>query len=113
LALAQALSTIGLLYIHLLDHASMGSPSVPADFKLKLRAGFDGLFVFSSGLDRASAEQALQDKRGDLVAFGRPFLANPDLVARMRKNAPLNAADMATCYVPGAKGCTEHPTLAP
>jgi N-ethylmaleimide reductase len=112
LALAQSLSTVGLLYIHLVDHSAMGAPPVPAEFKRKLRAGFDGLFILSGGFDHASAEQALLDKRGDLIAFGRPFLANPDLVARMRKDAPLNAPDMATFYVPGAKGYTDYPALA-
>ncbi len=112
LALARSLSALGLLYLHLVDHEAMGAPPVPADFKLKLRAGFDGLFIVSGGFDHASAERALTEKRGDLVAFGRPFLANPDLVARMRKDAPLNAPDMATFYVPGAKGYTDYPALA-
>ncbi|MFN0186147.1 MAG: alkene reductase [Aquabacterium sp.] len=112
LALARSLSTLGLLYIHLVDHAAMGAPAVPADFKLRLRAGFDGLCILSGGFDHASAEQALLDKRGDLIAFGRPFLANPDLVARMRQDAPLNAPDAATFYVPGAAGYTDYPALA-
>jgi N-ethylmaleimide reductase len=112
LALVRALSTVGLLYVHLVDHEAMGAPPVPADFKLALREGFDGLFILSGGFDRARAEQALIEKRGDLVAFGRPFLANPDLVARMRQDAPLNAPDMATFYVPGAKGYTDYPALA-
>jgi len=112
LALATSLSAQGLLYIHLVDHSAMGAPPVPADFKLELRAAFDGLFILSGGFDHATAEQALLDKRGDLVAFGRPFLANPDLVARMRKDAPLNAPDMATFYTPGPKGYTDYPALA-
>ncbi len=112
LALANSLSAAGLLYIHLVDHSSMGAPPVPADFKHKLRTGFAGLFILSGGFDGASAEQALLDQRGDLVAFGRAFLANPDLVARMRKEAPLNVPDMATFYVPGAKGYTDYPALA-
>ena len=112
LMLVHSLSALGLLYLHLVDHSSMGAPPVPADFKLKLRAGFNGLFILSGGFDHASAEQALLDKRGDLIAFGRPFLANPDLVARMRKDAPLNAPDEATFYVPGAKGYTDYPALA-
>ena len=111
LTLVHSLSALGLLYLHLVDHSSMGAPPVPADFKLKLRAGFDGLFILSGGFDRASAEQALLDKRGDLVAFGRPFLANPDLVARLRQGAALNAPDEATFYVPGAKGYTDYPAL--
>ncbi|HYN78937.1 MAG TPA: alkene reductase [Lamprocystis sp. (in: g-proteobacteria)] len=112
LALAGALSSLGLLYIHLVDHSAMGAPPVPADFKLKLRAAFDGLFILSGGFDHASAEQALLDGRGDLVAFGRAFLANPDLVARMCQDAPLNTPDMATFYVPGAQGYTDYPALA-
>jgi N-ethylmaleimide reductase len=112
LALAKELSALGLLYIHLVDHSAMGAPPVPADFKLKLRAGFDGLFILSGGFDRAAAELALVEKRADLIAFGRPFLANPDLVARLRKDAPLNEPDMATFYVPGPKGYTDYPTLA-
>ena len=112
LELVHSLSALGLQYLHLVDHSSMGAPPVPADFKLKLRAAFDGLFILSGGFDHASAEQALLEKRGDLVAFGRPFLANPDLVARMRENAPLNVPDESTFYVPGAKGYTDYPTLA-
>lgn len=111
LALTQALSSLGLLYIHLLDHSAMGAPPVPADFMLKLRASFDGLTILCGGFDHASAEQALIDKRGDLIAFGRPFLANPDLVARLSKDAPLNTPDMATFYTPGAKGYTDYPAL--
>jgi N-ethylmaleimide reductase len=111
LALARSLSTAGLLYIHLVDHSSMGAPPVPADFKLKLRSAFNGLFIVSGGFDHASAEHALLEGFGDLVAFGRPFLANPDLVARMRKNAPLNEPDQSTFYTPGPKGYTDYPTL--
>jgi len=111
LALAKSLSALGLLYIHLVDHSSMGAPPVPADFKLKLRAGFDGLFILSGGFDHASAERALLDKRGDLIAFGRSFLANPDLVERMRTDAALNTPDIATFYTPGAKGYTDYPAL--
>lgn len=112
IALAESLSALRLLYIHLVDHASMGAPPVPADFKLKLRDCFDGLFILSGGFDGATAQKALLEKRGDLIAFGRPFLANPDLVKRMRSNAPMNAPDPSTFYVPGAKGYTDYPTLS-
>ncbi len=111
LALAQSLSDLGLLYIHLVDHSAMGAPPVPADFKLKLREAFSGLFILCGGFDRATAELALKEKRGDLIAFGRPFLANPDLVERMRLSEPMNAPDAATFYVPGAKGYTDYPSL--
>jgi len=112
LALAAELSRIGLLYLHLVDHSAMGAPPVPADFKVRLRAGFNGLFILSGGFNRAAAETALLEKRGDLVAFGRPFIANPDLVERLRAGAVLNEPDMATFYTPGPKGYTDYPTLA-
>jgi N-ethylmaleimide reductase len=111
LTLAAQLAALGLLYIHLVDHSAMGAPPVPPAFKLRLRAGFDGLFILSGGFDRAAAEDALVEKRGDLVAFGRAFLANPDLVARMRLGAALNPPDQSTFYTPGPKGYTDYPVL--
>jgi len=111
LALAAGLSDLKLLYLHLVDHSAMGAPPVPADFKLRLRAAFNGLFILSGGFDATTAEAALVEKRGDLVAFGRAFLANPDLVERMRVGAALNAPDMATFYTPGSKGYTDYPAL--
>lgn len=111
-ALVQELSALGLMYVHLLDHASMGAPGVPAQLKADLRAAFDGPFILAGGFDQASAEQALQEGRADLIAMGRAFLANPDLVARMRSNAALNAPDPSTFYTPGAQGYTDYPSLA-
>jgi N-ethylmaleimide reductase len=112
LALTQELSKLGLLYLHLLDHSAMGAPPVPAELKAGLRAAFDGLFVLAGGFDRAGAEAALEAGHADLVAFARPFLANPDLVERMQAAAPLNAPDPATFYTPGPKGYTDYPLAA-
>jgi len=111
LALVGELSALGLAYLHVLDHSAMGAPAVPAALKAQLRAAFQGVFILAGGYDRASAEQALAEHQADLIGFGRPFLANPDLVERLRQNAPLNAPDAATFYVPGAKGYTDYPTL--
>ena len=108
-ALTEELSKLGLLYVHLLDHSALGAPPVPAELKSRLRAAFKGLFILAGGFDRASADRALEAGQADLIAFARPFLANPDLVARMRAEAPLNAVDMATFYTPGAKGYTDYP----
>lgn len=111
LELVRGLSDLDMLYLHHVDHSAMGAPHVPADFTFALREAFNGNFILCGGFDRLLAEQALCDKRGDLIAFGRPFLANPDLVARMRLDAPLNTPDMSTFYVPGIKGYTDYPTL--
>jgi N-ethylmaleimide reductase len=112
LALATDLSALGLLYLHVLDHSAMGAPPVPAAIKTELRGAFKGLFILAGGFDRERAEAALQEGRADLIAFGRPFLANPDLPARLRANAPLNAPDMPTFYLPGPRGYTDYPTLS-
>lgn len=112
LALTQELSALGLLYIHLLDHSAMGTPPVPIEFKSQLRQAFKGLFILAGGFDRASAETALADNRSDLIAFGRPFIANPDLVQRLERDAPLNEVNRATLYGGGAEGYTDYPALA-
>jgi N-ethylmaleimide reductase len=112
LALVQELSALGLMYVHVLDHSAMGAPAVPAELKAALRAAFDGPFILAGGFDTASAEQALAAGQADLIAFGRPFLSNPDLVARMQSGAPLNAPDFGTFYTPGEQGYTDYPTLA-
>ncbi|MBV7534143.1 alkene reductase [Duganella sp. sic0402] len=112
LALVQQLSSLGLLYLHVLDHSASGTPPVPEATKSALRAAFEGPFILTGGFDKASAEQALRDGRADLIAMGRPFLANPDLVERMRRDAPLNPMDPATLYAGGAQGYTDYPALA-
>ncbi len=109
LALTEELSALGLLYVHLLDHSAMGAPPVPAEFKSRLRQAFKGLLILAGGFDRAGAQSALADDQADLIAFGRPFIANPDLVERMRVEGPLNAPDMASFYTPDAKGYTDYP----
>ena len=110
-ALVSELSGLGIAYVHVLDHSAMGAPPVPAEVKARLRAAFKGVFILAGGFDRDSAESALQAGQADLIAFGRPFLANPDLVKRMQQRAPLNAVDMDTFYTPGPKGYTDYPAL--
>jgi N-ethylmaleimide reductase len=112
LALAKDLSELGLMYAHVLDHSALGAPAVPDDLKAGLRAAFKGPFILAGGFDKAQAEQALTGGRADLIAMGRPFLANPDLVERLRQGAPLNAVDPQTFYTPGEKGYTDYPALS-
>jgi N-ethylmaleimide reductase len=70
------------------------------------------VFILAGGFDRASAELALETGHADLIAFGRPFLANPDLVARLQGKTDLNAPDFSTFYTGDAKGYTDYPALA-
>ena len=108
LSLAQQLSALGLVFLHLVDHSAMGAPPVPAPFKAQLRAAFKGTFIAVGGFDGVKAEQVLQAGEADLIAFGRPFISNPDLVARLQSGAALMAPDMATFYTPGEKGYTDY-----
>ena len=80
--------------------------------KATFRSVFKRTLILSGGYDAVRAESDLEAGKCDLVAFGRPFLANPDLVARWKAGAALNAPDMSTFYTPGPKGYTDYPTLA-
>jgi N-ethylmaleimide reductase len=112
LALVKALVPTGIQYVHLVDHSAMGAPAVPAALKVALKAAWPRTFILAGGFDRAGAEAAVKEGRADLVAFGRPFLANPDLVTRLEKALPLNAVDFSTLYTPGPKGYTDYPSAA-
>lgn len=106
--LAAELSALGLAYVHVVDHAAMGAPPVSDTVKAGIRRAFKGTYILSGGYDRARAEADLVEGKGDLVAFGRPFLANPDLVAKLASGAALAAPDFSTFYSPGAKGYTDY-----
>ena len=109
--LVEHLEKTGLAYIHLVDHASMGAPTVPESMKRTFREKFTRTLILSGGYDAERAERDLEAGACDLVAVGRPFLANPDLVERWKKGAELNEPDMDTFYTPGEKGFTDYPSM--
>ncbi len=111
-ALASELGKLRLAHLHVVDHSAMGAPPVPEGTKAGMRQAFGGTFILSGGYDLAHAQADLEAGKGDLVAFGRPFIANPDLVTRLRTGAPLAEPDMAELYTAAAKGYTDYPTLA-
>jgi N-ethylmaleimide reductase len=110
--LVRKLSELGLLYVHLVDHSSMGAPTVPESMKDTFRKEFKGALLLSGGYDAVRAESDLAARKGDLIVVGRPILANPDLVERWKTGTSLNAPDPATFYTPGPTGYTDYPTLA-
>jgi N-ethylmaleimide reductase len=107
--LSEELGKIGLVYIHIVDHSSMGAPAVSPAVKAVIRQKFKGALILSGGYDAQSAERDLSENKGDMVAFGRPFIANPNLVEKLRKKTELNIPDQATFYTPGEKGYTDYP----
>jgi N-ethylmaleimide reductase len=112
--LATALGALQLAYVHLVDHSAMGAPKPdPATVELicrNFRNAGGGAVILSGGYDRERAEADLSSGAADLIAFGRPFLANPDLMVRLRDQTPFNETDQNTFYTPGAQGYTDYPT---
>lgn len=108
----EQLNKIGLLYVHIVDHSSQGAPVVPDSIKQTMRRVFKHTLILSGGYARARAESDLEAGKGDLIAVGREFLANPDLPARWQTNAPLNPPDFSTFYTPGAQGYSDYPALS-
>jgi N-ethylmaleimide reductase len=111
-ALAVGLGKLKLAYIHIVDHSSMGTPAVPQAVKDAIRKAFDGTIILSGGYDAARAETDLKSDKGELVAFGRHFIANPDLVKRLAEGTELSAPDPNTFYTPGEAGYTDYPTAS-
>ena len=108
----DALDDLGLAYLHLVDPLGPGTAddSVPR-LAPDLRRRFSRALIINGGFTLEHAAAALERDEADLVAFGVPFLANPDLPARLRLGAPLNAAIRATFYGGDARGYTDYPTL--
>ncbi|UII30025.1 alkene reductase [Fulvivirga ulvae] len=109
--LTKQLSDLGLVYLHIVDHTALGAPEVPATIKQKIRDTFKGTYILSGGYDKERAIEDLEAGKGDLVAFGRPFIANPDFVERMLTGAELSVADHNTFYTPGKEGYVDYPML--
>ena len=113
--LVEQLAPLGLAYVHVVEGETGGARApedaqVPFDYDA-LRKRFGGCWMVNNGYGRDDAEQAIAGGRADLVAFGRPFISNPDLVRRLRDGAPLNPLQEDKLYGGGAEGYTDYPTL--
>jgi N-ethylmaleimide reductase len=113
--LAEQLGPLKLAYLHIIE-GETGGPREPGDAErpfdyAAMRERFGGVWMVNNGYGRDEAERAIAESQADLVAFGRPFISNPDLVRRLREKAPLNPPNEATFYGGGAEGYTDYPTL--
>jgi N-ethylmaleimide reductase len=79
--------------------------------EIALREAYPGTLLVGGGFRKEEANKAIEEGRADAIVFGSTYLANPDLITRFKKEAPLNAPDQSTFYSPGAKGYTDYPTL--
>jgi N-ethylmaleimide reductase len=105
------LNALKLVYIHVIEGATGGPrDNAPFDYA-SLRKRFHGTYIANNGYDLALANKVLTADQADLIAFGKAFISNPDLVERFKRGASLNEPDKATFYGGGAKGYTDYPTL--
>ncbi|GAB6039931.1 alkene reductase [Endothiovibrio diazotrophicus] len=109
LHLAAELGRRGVAYLHINDQLTFGLPPIPEGLIAKLRAAFGGAVIVCGGYDGERARAAIDGGLADLVAFGVPFIANPDLPARLENGWPLNEANRDTFYGGGAAGYTDYP----
>ena len=109
----RALNRFGLAYLHMVEGATGGSRDLAEGHSIDaLRKLFDGPYMANNGYDRDLALEAVASGRADMVAYGRPYIANPDLAERLRRDAPLNQGDSKTYYGGGREGYTDYPNLA-
>jgi len=108
--LSEELNKLGIAYLHLVDHSAMGAPEVPAEIKAIIRTRFKNSLILSGGYDKERAEADIISGKADLIAFGRPFINNPDLVERMKSNLPLSQTLKTDLfYTSDEKGYTDYP----
>lgn len=109
LAAAHVLDSIGMGYLHIAEADWEDAPVMPVAFKEALRLLYRGTLIYAGKYTVERAEEALAKGWADLIAFGRPFIANPDLPARLQQGMALNPADKATFFGGGAEGFTDYP----
>ncbi|WP_338868435.1 alkene reductase [Myxococcus stipitatus] len=110
--MARELSRLGLGYLHVTESVSgADTPSPEQRLAPRLREVFQGAFIVNGGYDARTGEAAVAQGEADLVAYGVPFLSNPDLPERFRQQAPLNAADASTFFTGEEKGYADYPAL--
>jgi N-ethylmaleimide reductase len=111
LHLASELKRIGVAYLHLAEGDWAGGEPLTEDYRRALREAYDGSIILCGNYTAKQANQRIERGDADAVAFGRAYLANPDLVERIRANAPLNTPDESTFYGGAEKGYTDYPTM--
>src|SRR6185436_13392548 len=109
--IVDGLNALKLTYIHVVEGATGGPrDNAPFDYA-SLRRRFKQAYIANNGYDFELATRVLAADAADLIAFGKPFISNPDLVERLKKGAALNPPDKSTFYGGDAKGYTDYPTL--
>ena len=99
-------------FVHMIEGATGGPRDFAPGFDFqKLRKMFGGVYIANNGYDRQMAMDAVANRAADMIAFGKLYISNPDLVERLKANAPLNEPDKATFYGGGPEGYVDYPAL--
>jgi N-ethylmaleimide reductase len=110
---ARSLNAFNLAYLHIMEALPGHMLAGPGErVTPHIRQVYQGTLMINGGYNRTTGEAAIANNEADLIAYGIPFLANPDLTERIKHNAPLNSPDFDTLYTPGAKGYNDYPLLA-
>lgn len=109
--LVEQLDQRGIAFLHFVEGATGGPRDLPGFDYAGARQAFKGTYIANNGYDRQMAIDAVESGRADAVAFGRQYIANPDLVQRLKQGAALNQPDPQTFYTPGPVGYTDYPAL--
>jgi N-ethylmaleimide reductase len=113
LAAAKLLDALGVGYLHIAEVDWEDAPDTPVAFKQALRMIYRGTLIYAGRYTREKAEAALQAGWADLIGFGRPFIANPDLPYRLQHDLPLNPPDYSTFFGGGERGFIDYPLHQP
>ena len=108
-AAAALLNKLNVVYMHIAEVDWDDAPDTPAEFKTAVREAYQGTIIYAGRYNTEKAAQALNDGLADMVGFGRPFIANPDLPARIANDYPLAEHDPATLFGGAEKGLLDYP----
>ncbi|MEO0527523.1 MAG: alkene reductase [Bacteroidota bacterium] len=109
--IVEQLSDKGIAYLHHIRAKFMGAAEVPSDVDARMKAKFNGTFIINGGYEKDNTIEALEKGAADLVAIGKPFISNPDLVERYRTNSSVAPYNADLFYTPGGSGYTDYPSL--
>ena len=109
----KILEEVGIAYLSLAEADWDNAPELPETFREAVRKTFSGKIIYAGRYTAERANRVIKAGWGDLIAFGRPFIANPDLVARLKGGHGFNEPDPTTYYGQGAQGYTDYPSLSP
>lgn len=112
-AAAALLNQHGIVYLHIAEVDWDDAPEMPVSFKRALREAYQGVLIYAGRYSAEKAEQAIEQGLADMIGFGRPFVANPDLPARLQHGYPLAEHDPNTLFGGGEQGLTDYPTYQP